>query len=384
MDTVVVATAASSMACVSTVIAVSFIAKSRGVNLFRPSAAASTSSTSSELIQRLGNLEKNLASSESRLTSSIAENNNSLLSHLQTTQHHSHETLTSLSTRLQKLNETSNELKNLTVHVDDLKQALSSPRARGVLGEQQLEDLIMDSLPPSSYSFQASLPHPDGSTVRPDVLLSLPDPIGCIAVDAKYPLNAFQEILAVSSSETVTLRASQSDARKRFKAHLTKHLKDVSSKYVIPPVTSSAGAILFLPSEAVFSEVVSHHTDLVKLAHKLNVWLCSPTTLMAVLTTMRGVTRDVSLQQKSQFLVSELNLILRDVDNVVKRAVTVGKRFEQSKESLRLLEVSAEKVRRRGMTIRNLENGMEEEGNSELPPSTHNDYDDSGEEVEEV
>ena len=68
---------------------------------------------------------------------------------------------------------------------------------------------------------------------------------------------------------------------------------------------------------------------------------------MAVLTTMRGVTRDVSLQQKSQFLVSELNLILRDVDNVVKRAATVGKRFEQSKESLRLLEVSAEKVRRR-------------------------------------
>ncbi|GMH56952.1 hypothetical protein TrRE_jg13235, partial [Triparma retinervis] len=136
---------------------------------------------------------------------------------------------------------------------------------------------------------------------------------------------------------------------------LTKHLNDVSRKYVIPPQTSSAGAILFLPSEAVFSEVISHHADLLKLAHSLDVWICSPTTLMAVLTTMRGVTRDVNLQQKSKLLLSELNLILRDVDNVVKRASAVEKHFEKSKESLRLLEVSAEKVRRRGITMRTLE-----------------------------
>jgi DNA recombination protein RmuC len=139
------------------------------------------------------------------------------------------------------------------------------------------------------------------------------------------------------------LRASQTSARKKFKTHLTKHINDVSTKYVIPPQTSSAGAILFLPSEAVFSEVISHHPDLMKLAHTLNVWICSPTTLMAVLTTMRGVTRDISLQQKSKLLLSELNLILRDVDNVVKRAGVVEKHFEKSKESLRLLEVSAEK-----------------------------------------
>ncbi|GMI29970.1 hypothetical protein TrRE_jg12298, partial [Triparma retinervis] len=129
----------------------------------------------------------------------------------------SHDTLSSLSSRLQTLNETSASLQNLTNHVDDLKQALSSPRSRGVLGEQQLEDLVVDSLPPSSYSFQASLPHPSGGTVRPDVLLSLPDPIGRIAIDAKYPLDAFQELNAVTSTETTTLRASQTSARKKFK-----------------------------------------------------------------------------------------------------------------------------------------------------------------------
>ena len=77
-----------------------------------------------------------------------------MLNHLNSSQSRSHDTLNSLSARLQKLNETSDSLQNLTVHVDDLKQALSSPRARGVLGEQQLEDLVADTLPPSSYSFQ--------------------------------------------------------------------------------------------------------------------------------------------------------------------------------------------------------------------------------------
>jgi len=82
---------------------------------------------------------------------------------------------------------------------------------------------------------------------------------------------------------------------------------------------------------------------------------------MAVLATMRGVTRDLTVQQKSQYLLSELELILRDVDNVVKRSAVVEKHFEKAKESLRLLEVSAEKVRRRGLTMRNIESGMEEQ-----------------------
>jgi hypothetical protein len=66
----------------------------------------------------------------------------------------------------------------------------------------------------------ATLPHPDGSLVRPDVLLTLPNPIGSIAVDAKFPLDAFQDLLSVTSSDSTTLKASQSLARKRFKVKL--------------------------------------------------------------------------------------------------------------------------------------------------------------------
>lgn len=346
------------------VVAAAFVLRSRGINIL---SRAGSGETTELLMSRLGSIEKNLASSEGRLTSSISTAQNALASHLVNQQSKSHETLTSLSVRLQTLNETSKRLQNLTEHVDDLKRTLASPRARGFLGEQRLEDLVTDSLPPSSYTFQGSLEHPaDGSLVRPDCLLTLPEPIGTIAVDAKFPLDSFRELLAARSTETTTLRAAQTEARKKFKTHVTKHIRDVASKYVIPPVTSAhSGAILFIPSEAVFSEVVSYHADLLKLAHSLNVWLCSPTTLMAVLTTMRGVTRDLSIQQKSEFLVKELNLFLKDADAIVERAAKVEKQFENAKESLRLLGVSTEKVRRRGLSLRNLESGMKEDENDE-------------------
>ncbi|GMI38231.1 hypothetical protein TeGR_g3667 [Tetraparma gracilis] len=245
--------------------------------------------------------------------------------------------------------------KDLSSSMSEFQTLLSGPKTRGVFGEQALEALVSDCLPPTAYEFQASLPHPDGKTVRPDCLLTLPSPIDRICVDAKFPLDAYRDLLAAGDPK------AQAEARKRMKTHMTKHIIDVSSKYNIPPVTSAAGSLLFLPSEAVFSELVARHPDVLALAHSRRVWVCSPTTLMAVLTTMRGVVRDHSLQKRAQEVFGQLELVMKDVDNLLKKRDMVDKNFEKAKESLRLLEVSAEKVRRRGLVMRNLADGLEEE-----------------------
>ena len=345
-----------------------FLLKSRG-HTFTKSGALESAKLLTELTAIESRLSTTIASQQSHIATTISANTSTLFNDqhvsnlkMQTSsQEHLYGHLKSLSSSLNSIQAANTSIQELTDHVGDLKLVLSGPRTRGVFGEQILEDIVADILPRSSFSFQSSLQHPEGNIVRPDCVITMPSPINKICVDAKFPLDAYEELVGINVDSTTSLKVLQKEARKKIKLHLTKHIKDVSKKYVIPPVTSASGALLFLPSEAVFHEVVSNHPELLRLAHKNNVWICSPTTLMAVLTTMRGVLRDHSVQRRATEVFEELDLMLKDVDNLLKRQAVADKSFEKAKESLRLMEVSAEKVRRRGLGLRSLQAGLEDD-----------------------
>jgi len=289
------AAALGGAASASVLLAAGLLLRARGFQFTKASM-----NESSRVLAEIQSLSASLASSESRLASTISAQQTSFASTLSlSSKQQTFEmvtTLADLKSRLDKVNDAKATMDNLTDHVSDLKSVLAGPRTRGVFGEQRLEEIVTDCLPPSAYSFQKTLSHPGGGTVRPDCLLTLPPPIGNLCVDAKFPLTAFEELVSISAADGGTLRAAQADARKKLKTHLTKHIADVSTKYVIPPLTSPSGALLFLPSEAVFMEIVSNHPEIMRVAHSKNVWICSPTTLMAVLTTMRGVVKEHTMQ----------------------------------------------------------------------------------------
>jgi len=251
-----------------------------------------------------------------------------------------------LNHRLDTINAARTELSGMARKTDDLQTIFISPRRRGAFGELQLEAIIADVMHPGSYEFQSTLLNGK----RPDCLLRLPHPIGNLCIDSKFPMDSFIELtnVATNSAQELLVRADTPEmaaARKKLSQNLRKHVRDIAEKYIVPGETADC-ALLFLPSEAIFAEIVEHHSNIVTEAHRTNVWIACPTTLMAVLTTMRGVVRGIQVSERADAIVAQVGAIIQDVDRLITRSEKVEKNVENALENLRLMRVSSNKVRR--------------------------------------
>lgn len=245
------------------------------------------------------------------------------------------ETGAALSQRLAAVDRAQANIEKLSGDMLGLQDILSNNPARGAFGETQLQDLVASALPPSAYAFQATL----SNGVRADALIKLPDPPGAVPVDAKYPLDAYRRMVEA------TEEPERRQAASAFRASLRERIKEVA-KYVEPPETAD-GAILFLPSEAVFAEAHARFADVVRESFERRVWIVSPTTLMATLVTMRAILRDAKLQEQSSELRRELGLLGGDVRRLAERAQKLSGRFDQIVEDVRLVGLSADKAAKR-------------------------------------
>ena len=141
------------------------------------------------------------------------------------------------------------------------------------------------------------------------------------------------------------MRRRAAKAAAEFRASLRQRIKEVA-KYIEPTETAD-GAILFLPSEAVYAEAHARFPDVVREGFEKRVWIVSPTTLMATLITMRAILRDAKLQEQSGDLRRELGLLGADVRRLAERAAKLTSRFDHLVEDVRLVGVSADKAAKR-------------------------------------
>src|SRR5262249_45793810 len=210
--------------------------------------------------------------------------------------------LSELRERLAVIDAAQKNITELSSQVVGLQDILSNKQARGAFGEVQMQDLVQSALPPSAYSFQATL----ASGVRADCLLLLPNPPGPIALDAKFPLESYRALRAARDEAALT------QARRQFSAALRTHVRAIAEKYIIPGETADS-ALMFLPSEAVYAELHANFASLVEETFRTRVWIVSPTTLMATLTTVRAVLKDVHLREQAHLVQTELRRLLDDV-----------------------------------------------------------------------
>jgi DNA recombination protein RmuC len=182
--------------------------------------------------------------------------------------------------RLALIDKAQEKIAELSGNVVSLQEVLSDKRSRGAFGEVQLAALISNMMPENSYALQYTF----DSGVRADCALFLPEPTGTLCIDSKFPLESYQRMTDLALGD-----ADRKTAEQQFRQDIKKHIKDIASKYIIPGKTSD-GAMMFIPAEAIFAEIHGHYPDLVEEAQRARVWLASPTTMMAVLTTARAVT----------------------------------------------------------------------------------------------
>jgi DNA recombination protein RmuC len=253
-------------------------------------------------------------------------------------------TLADLRERLATIDAAQKTITDLSSQVVDLQNVLSNKQARGAFGEIQLQDIVQSALPAAHYEFQATL----GDGKRVDCLLKLPNPPGSIAVDAKFPLEAYRA-LRDARDEAMTVVA-----KRDFTLAIRNHMKAIAEKYIVPGETAES-ALMFLPSEAVYAELHGNFPGLVEEAARLRVWIVSPTTLMATLTTIRAVLKDVRMREQAHILQAKIGDLVKDVDRLDDRVGQLQKHYDQGSEDLRKIRISTEKIVKRGGEIAELE-----------------------------
>jgi DNA recombination protein RmuC len=265
-------------------------------------------------------------------------------------------TVTDLRERLVRIDEAQKSLNQLSSQVVSLNEVLSNKQARGAFGEVQLADLVSAILPPSAFAMQCVL----SNGTRVDCLLSLPQPPGPIAIDAKFPLESYHALRAAADpAQLVT-------AQRAFKADVSKHISDIAAKYIIGGETAES-ALMFLPSEAVYAELHTNFLDVVDRSYRARVYIVSPTTLMATLNTVRAVLKDVRMREQAHLIQREVGVLVKDVERLAERVANLKKHFGQTAGDIDQITVSTDKIASRGEKIRQVE--MEETPLVLTPPA---------------
>ncbi|WP_422614169.1 DNA recombination protein RmuC [Azoarcus taiwanensis] len=273
------------------------------------------------------------------------------------------ETFASVMARLATIDEAQKKIDGLTTNVVTLQELLGDKRARGAFGEVQLEALVRNMLPPDAYAFQAVL----GNNTRVDCLLTLPPPTGRVAVDAKFPLENYNRMLAPELAEVDRRLATGA-----FRADVRRHIDAIADKYILAGETAD-GAVMFIPAEAVFAEIHAHHPELVEHAQRKRVWIVSPTTLMAVLNTARAVLKDVETRKQIHVIRDALGKLAKDFARFDERMAALARHIDQASRDVQEVQVSSRKISAHFRKIESAEldeiDGLDEAGSPPRLPA---------------
>ena len=258
-----------------------------------------------------------------------------------------------LQQRLSVIDKAQDNITKLSSDVLSLQDILSNKQTRGAYGEIQLNDIVTKALPSDSYTLQATLSNGN----RPDCLIHLPNPPGHIVIDSKFPLESYEALRNAKTDRDLN------EAAKFLRASIKKHIKDISSKYIIEGETAD-GALMFLPSEAVYAELHANFPELVREGFAARVWIVSPTTCMATLNTMRAILKDARMREQAGAIRRELGLLFQDVERLGTRVENLDRHFGQAVKDLSEIKISSDKAGRRA---RRLDNFDFEELSTETP-----------------
>jgi len=254
------------------------------------------------------------------------------------------QSLGDLQQRLEAIDKAQDNITKLSGDVLTLQDILSNKQTRGAFGEIQLTDIVSKALPSDSFTLQHTL----SNGKRADCLIHLPNPPGPICIDSKFPLEAYEALRNASTDWELN------EAAKFLRTSVKKHIKDISEKYILDGETAD-GALMFLPSEAVYAELHANFPELVRTGFDARVWIVSPTTCMATLNTMRAILKDARMREQAGAIRRELGLLFGDVERLGTRVENLDRHFNQAAKDISDIKISADKAGRRAKRLDNFD-----------------------------
>ena len=228
-----------------------------------------------------------------------------------------------------------------------LQGILTDKKTRGIFGEVNLKHIMSSVFGENDKIYRMQYPFSNGTIA--DCVLFAPEPLGTIAIDSKFPLENYQRMVDKNNTEF-----ERKEAEKLFKVDVKKHIDAISSKYIIPNVTSNQ-AILFLPAEAIFAEINAYHNDLLSYAYKNKVWLVSPTTLISTLTTIEVIMKNIEKDKYASIIHKELNLLSEEFRRYKDRWDKLSRSIDSVSKEVKDLYTTSDKITKRFDSINSVE-----------------------------
>lgn len=253
-------------------------------------------------------------------------------------------TFTSVLERLSKIDEAQKKIDNLSTDIVSLQSILTDKKSRGIFGEINLKHILTsifgeknDKIYQMQYTF-------NNSTIA-DCVIFAPEPLGTVAIDSKFPLEAYQKMVDKNKSQQERLVYE-----KQFKNDVKKHIDAISSKYIIPGVTSNQ-AIMFLPAEAIFAEINAYHSEIIEYANKKHVWITSPTTLMSTLTVIQVLLKNIERDKYASVIHDELNKLGLEFSRYKERWDKLSRSIETVNKDVENIHITTDKISKRFESI---------------------------------
>lgn len=200
----------------------------------------------------------------------------------------------------------------------ELQDFLKSPKLRGNIGEQVLKDLISQMFPKNSFHIQYQFK----SGERVDAVIQTD--AGILPIDSKFPMENFQRMAKANAESN-----EYSFLQKEFAKDVKKHITSISKKYILPEEGTMDFALMYVPSESVYYELVNM-LDIMEFAKHSRVYVVSPTTLYAHLQTILLSYEGKKIESRSRDLFKMLRALQVDYNKVEENMVVLGKHINNA------------------------------------------------------
>ena len=213
------------------------------------------------------------------------------------------------------------EMSEVGKGIRSLQEFLQSPKLRGNIGEQVLSDMIGQTFPKNAFHLQYAF----HSGLKVDAVLKTD--AGLLCIDSKFPMENF---LLMHRGE---MELNRKDAKKNFAADVKKHITDISKKYILPEEGTMDFALMYIPSESVYYEIVNDES-LMSLARTSRVYPVSPNTLYAHLQVLLVSFQGKELEQRTKEVFQLLRAIQKDYEKIDEQLGTLGKHVTNAYNSM--------------------------------------------------
>lgn len=253
-------------------------------------------------------------------------------------------TFNDLLIRLTKIDEAQKKIDELSSEIVSLQNVLTDKKTRGIFGEVQLNQILIAAFGENNrklYDTQYKLSN--GLVV--DAVLLAPDPLGMISIDSKFPLENYKRMVDI----TLTIE-ERKIAERDFETNVRKHIDDIADKYIIVNETSKQ-AVMFIPAEAIFAQIHAYHDKLLDYAQKRQVWFASPTTLMAMLTTIQVVVKNMEQAKHAKVIQENLHALSEDFGRYRTRWDSLAKHIDTVSKDVKEIHTTTAKIGNRFESI---------------------------------